>query len=144
MLKGQFYRMTDAGLVGAIVLGDGAVVPSLLQAFSSGAVLTENRAEWLFPSVASVVSGAAPAAASTPEDARICDCNDVSKAQIIDAVLSGARSVQAICDATRASTGCGSCRPEVEAIVALACRGLENPGVDIDDTVYASPVPAEW
>ena len=31
-----------------------------------------------------------------------------------------------MCDVTRASTGCGSCRPEVEAIVTLACRGLEK------------------
>ena len=60
-----------------------------------------------------------------PDGARVCDCNDVSKAQIVEAVLQGARSVQAVCDATRASTGCGSCRPEVEAIVAFACRGLE-------------------
>ena len=60
------------------------------------------------------------------DTARICDCNDVSKAQIIEAVLGGARSLQAVCDVTRASTGCGSCRPEVEAIVALACRGIEQ------------------
>ncbi len=66
------------------------------------------------------------AAAAMPDSARICDCNDVSKAQIVEAVLSGARSVQAVCDATRASTGCGSCRPEVEAIVALACQGIEK------------------
>ena len=112
-------------LAGAIILGDGAVVPSLLQTFASGMPLTENRAEVLFAPPA-----AAPrspdAAAATPDTARICDCNDVSKAQIIEAVLNGARSVQAVCDATRASTGCGSCRPEVEAIVTLACRGIEK------------------
>ena len=112
-------------LTGAIILGDGAVVPSLLQTFASGTPLTPNRADVLFASAP--VSPRAPAAAATkPDTARICDCNDVSKAQIIEAVLSGARSVQAVCDATRASTGCGSCRPEVEAIVALACQGIEK------------------
>ena len=112
-------------LAGAIILGDGGVVPSLLQTFASGTTLTENRAELLFLSAAATVTRR-PDAAATPDTARVCDCNDVSKAQIVEAVLSGARSVQAVCDATRASTGCGSCRPEVEAIVALACRSIEK------------------
>ena len=112
-------------LAGAIILGDGAVVPSLLQTFAAGMPLTPNRAEVLFASPA-VAPRSPEAAAATPDTARICDCNDVSKAQIIEAVLNGARSVQAVCDATRASTGCGSCRPEVEAIVTLACQGIEK------------------
>jgi len=112
-------------LAGAIVLGDGAVVPSLLQTFASGALLHENRAEILFTPAAAATRGRDDAK-TTPDNARICDCNGVSKAQIIEAVLGGARSVQAVCDVTRASTGCGSCRPEVEAIVTLACQGLEK------------------
>lgn len=127
-------------LAGAIVLGDGAIVPSLLQAFSSGMPLTENRAELLLTSVAAAVSGGAETAAATPDNARVCDCNDVSKAQIIEAVLGGARSVQAVCDATRASTGCGSCRPEVEAIVALACQSLATmPSAGSLDDVVTRP-----
>ena len=113
-------------LAGAIILGDGAVVPSLLQTFASGTTLHENRADILFAPPAAPAARGSEAAASTPDTARICDCNDVSKAQIIEAVLGGARSVQAVCDVTRASTGCGSCRPEVEAIVTLAWRGLET------------------
>ena len=112
-------------LAGAIILGDGAVVPSLLQTFASGLPLHDNRAEILFTPAAPAARGR-DSAATTPDNARICDCNDVSKAQIIEAVLGGARSVQAVCDVTRASTGCGSCRPEVEAIVTLACQGLEK------------------
>ena len=75
-------------LAGAIVLGDGAIVPSLLQTFASGMPLTENRAELLFLSIrARRAQGPQSAAAATPDSARICDCNDVSKAQIIEAVL---------------------------------------------------------
>ncbi len=109
-------------LAGAIVLGDGAIVPSLLQTFAAASPLTENRAELLFTIRESRGSKAATAE-TMPDAARVCDCNDVSKAQIVEAVLQGARSVQAVCDATRASTGCGSCRPEVEAIVALDVSG---------------------
>jgi NAD(P)H-nitrite reductase large subunit len=126
-------------LAGAIILGDGAVVPSLLQTFASGMPLAENRSEVLFLSTSgAVVRG--PDAAATPDTARICDCNDVSKAQIIEAVLSGARSVQAVCDATRASTGCGSCRPEVEAIVALACQGIEKASAPEDFSAAVTTV----
>ncbi len=86
-------------LAGAIILGDGAVVPSLLQTFASGSLLHDNRAEILFtPAARHSVAAMMPK--TTPDSARICDCNDVSKAQIIEAVLGGARSVQAVCDVT--------------------------------------------
>ncbi len=124
-------------LVGAIVIGDGAIVPSLLQSFAEGGALTDNRAELLFPAI----TGTPEAVAATPDHARVCDCNNVSKAQIVEAVLKGARSVQAVCDATRASTGCGSCRPEVEAIVALACQGLES--VSQPPPALSTPLPGE-
>ena len=127
-------------LAGAIILGDGAVVPSLLQTFASGMPLTENRAELLFTSTAAAIARGPDAAAVTPDTARICDCDDVSKAQIIEAVLSGARSVQAVCDATRASTGCGSRPPPGGAIVALACQGIEKTTAPFADLVTRAPV----
>ena len=125
--RGIYKKLIIRGeqLAGAIVIGDGAVVPSLLQTFSEGTPLTENRAELLFPAI-SVPPPRAEAAADTT---RVCDCNNVSKAQIIEAVLGGARSLSAVCDATRAGTGCGACKPEVREIVDLACRGLVDPEV---------------
>jgi NAD(P)H-dependent nitrite reductase large subunit len=112
-------------LAGAIVLGDGAVVPSLVRLFSESSVIPENRADLLFR---------ATAVASTPTEAipdatLICNCNGVTKAQIIESVLQGARSVHGVSHATRACTGCGSCRPEVQAIVELAGQGLTAPEV---------------
>ena len=128
-------------LAGAIILGDGSIVPSLLQTFSSASPVTENRAELLFAIGETQASRKAPSPEAMPDGARVCDCNDVSKAQIVEAVLYGARSVQAVCDVTRASTGCGSCRPEVEAIVAFACRGLEVPGSGFQVPGSGVPVP---
>ena len=128
-------------LVGAIILGDGAVVPSLLQTFASGLPLAENRADVLFQMAAAPTARGAAAAATAPDTTQICDCNGVSKAQIIEAVLSGARSVQAVCDATRASTGCGSCRPEVEAIVTLACQGIEKTAAPEDFAPFVTVGP---
>ncbi len=111
-------------LAGAIVVGDAVVVPSLLRAFTEARALADNRSELLF-SAPAAVHPASPEL--IPDSAQICDCNAVSKARIIEAVLAGARTVDAVSGVTRACTGCGSCRPEVERIVALACRGLEMP-----------------
>ena len=112
-------------LVGAIVIGDGATVPSLLRVFGESTRVPDDRAELLFRAMA--VAPAQPQA--VPDAALICNCNGVTKAQIIEAVLGGARSIGAVCEATRASTGCGSCKPEVQAIVELACQGLVVPDV---------------
>jgi NAD(P)H-dependent nitrite reductase large subunit len=114
----------DNRLVGATVMGDGTVVPTLTQMFMESSPLPGNRSEALF---SVPVDLRLPAPQVIPDSAQICDCNGVSKARIIEAVLSGARSVQAVCDVTRASTGCGTCRPEVERIVALACQGIASP-----------------
>ena len=110
-------------LVGAMVIGDGAIVPSLLRVFSESTPLPDDRAGLLFRAMAA----APPLPPQIPDEALVCNCNGVTKAQIIEAVLAGARSIGAVCDATRASTGCGSCKPEVEAIIGLACQGLAMP-----------------
>jgi NAD(P)H-dependent nitrite reductase large subunit len=112
-------------LAGAIVLGDGAIVPSLVRLFGEASVVPDNRVDLLFRAGAA----APPSAEAIPDAALICNCNGVTKAQIIESVLEGARSVRGVSDATRACTGCGSCRPEVQAIIELACEGMASPSV---------------
>src|SRR5206468_12162664 len=112
-------------LAGAIVLGDGAIVPSLTRLFGESLIVPENRADLLFRAT----TVAPPPAETASDTTLICNCNGVTKAQIIESVLRGARSVRGVSEATRACTGCGSCRPEVQAVVELACQGLTAPGV---------------
>ena len=111
----------DGKVAGAILLGDGFTAPRLLQAFDRGETLPQNRAELLFP-----LSGEAamPDLADMPVDAQVCNCNGVSKGKIIAAVDAGCRSLKAVCDATKAGTGCGSCIPQVQAVLELAADGL--------------------
>jgi NAD(P)H-nitrite reductase large subunit len=130
----------DGRLAGAIVLGDAAIAPGLLQMYAAGSPVSENRADILFAGSGGLDTPNARQPETMADDVRVCDCNNVSKAQIIEAVLQGARSVGAVCDATRASTGCGSCRPEVAAIVALACERLE-PGARWTDLGARTPEP---
>ena len=88
-------------IAGAIVIGDAAVIPSLTQAFHEAAPLSMDRSEALFP-IIGAEPGPPVSAADLPDTAQICDCNAVSKRQIIEAVLGGARSLQAIRDCTHA------------------------------------------
>jgi nitrite reductase (NADH) large subunit len=108
-------------LAGAILLGDSMRAASLHQYFDQGSELPENRAELLFP-----MSGEAKplTMAYVPDSAQICNCNGVSKGRLVEAVESGCRSLKSLCDATRAGTGCGSCKPQVQAILEMASDGL--------------------
>ncbi len=103
------------------MLGDGFTAPRLLQPFDRGETLPQNRAELLFP-----LPGEAAVLdlADMPDDAQVCNCNGVSKGKIIAAVDAGCRSLKAVCDATKAGTGCGSCIPRVRAVLELAADGL--------------------
>lgn len=110
-------------LVGAALLGDTAAAAGLLPLFDRGLALPEPREGLLFPELA----GRARSPTSLdelPDEARICDCNGVSKGAIERAARAGCDSVEAICAATRAGGGCGTCRPRVQELLrALAREG---------------------
>jgi nitrite reductase (NADH) large subunit len=110
----------DGKLAGAIVLGDNSMTPRLLQLFDRSAALPENRAELLFSLDSK--SGSSNIA-DLPDDTQICNCNGVSKGQIINAVKCGKKSLKTLCDATRAGTGCGSCMAQVQTLLDHAADG---------------------
>ncbi len=47
----------------------------------------------------------------------VCSCNSVTTGEIIAAIASGASSVREVGSACRAGTRCGSCRPEIAAML---------------------------
>jgi nitrite reductase (NADH) large subunit len=109
-------------LAGAIIMGDALTTPRLQQLFDRSETLPENRAELLFPPAGNGPTGLN--FAELPDDARICNCNGVTKGKIVEAVKAGKRSLPTLCEATRASTGCGSCKPQVQALLEIAADGL--------------------
>ncbi|MGH9802417.1 MAG: (2Fe-2S)-binding protein, partial [Blastocatellia bacterium] len=104
----------DGKLAGAILLGDNAMAANLLQSFDRQTELPDNRSEILFQ--LSQATGAM-SLAEMPDDAQVCNCNGVSKGHIGTAIKGGCRSLKAVCDATRAGTGCGSCKPQVQELL---------------------------
>jgi nitrite reductase (NADH) large subunit len=123
-------------LAGAILMGDASPAPALLRAFDRGATLPENRAELLFSLVSET---AMPSVVDLPDDAQICNCNGVSKASILAAVKRGCRSLKSLCDATRAGTGCGACKPQAQELLEYAAGDLVAPDPSIH--YYAPGVP---
>jgi len=62
-----------------------------------------------------------------PPSPTLCVCHGVTAATICQAAAAGARSLAAIGTATRAGTGCGSCRPEISALLAQQTERLPEP-----------------
>ncbi len=58
-----------------------------------------------------------PGGAMKPRGAVICSCCDVRRNEITDAIMAGCGTVQKVGDQTRAGTNCGSCRPEIQALI---------------------------
>nr|MDT0657489.1 nitrite reductase large subunit NirB [Micromonospora sp. DSM 115978] len=119
----------DDRLVGATLLGDVSKVGFLMQAFDRGLPLPEERIRLLFD------LGAPPAAVSAGElddGAQVCNCNGVSKGDLVATVHGGAKTVSAVMDATRAGKGCGSCKSLVCQIVEWANGGetVEDPAAN--------------
>ena len=116
--RGVYQKLVvqDDRLVAAILLGDTRNAGTVTQLFERGAVLPRDRSTLLMVRRnATVTSAASPTA--LPARATICQCNGVTKGAITAAWQTGARTVDELAAATRATTGCGTCRDAVCGIV---------------------------
>ncbi len=110
----------DGRLAGGIALGDAARAADLVRAFEGGTPLAAQPLSVLF-------GGPGPSAArrfeEMPDALPVCHCNGVSKGAIVACVGAGGRSLKAVMEATRAASGCGSCKQLVGELVEWACKG---------------------
>jgi nitrite reductase (NADH) large subunit len=105
--------------VGAVLLGDTRGAEALLSAVKAG--------EEIVDPLARLAEAAAAGPADLPDDAQICNCNGVCKGDIVAAVdEDGCSTPREVMARTRAGTGCGSCKPMVVDLVALATGGLSD------------------
>jgi len=113
--------LRDDKVVGATLVGDTSKVSFLMKAFDQGTPLPEERAGLLFE-----LGGPTEevGVAELADDAQVCNCNGVTKGQLVACVHNGATTVPQVMDATRAGKGCGSCKEQVCAIVKLAGQGV--------------------
>ncbi len=105
-------------LVGAILVGDKEEFLEFREWITNRIELSEKRLQLLR-------SGAK----SEPVMGKlVCTCNNVGSGNLQQKIAGGCADLSALCSATGACTGCGSCRPEVKRILeeALAAAARQN------------------
>jgi nitrite reductase (NADH) large subunit len=116
----------DGNVTGAVLLGDVRGHELLLEA-----VRTQERAD---DPLALLARAGEATAADLPDAAQVCNCNGVCKGDLVAAVeRDGCATPREVMARTRAGTGCGSCKPLVIDIVALAAGGVA------DEPAYLCP-----
>ena len=94
-------------LVGAILIGDKTEFAEFKGLMQNDLELSDKRLEILR-------SGKQ---AETVEGKLVCSCNNVGAGNIINKIKGGCEDFKELCQATGAGMGCGSCKPEVKAIL---------------------------
>src|SRR4029453_6376364 len=103
--EGIYKKLIVRGgqIVGAILLGEVEAANTLMQMFLAGTKVPARRADLL---VGSPTGVALLQASDLPHNAQICNCNGVSKQQIVDAIQTQARrSVSKVGARTKAGRG---------------------------------------
>jgi assimilatory nitrate reductase electron transfer subunit len=110
--RGRYSKLVLRGdrVAGAIVLGAPDAAAGITQLFDHGTPAPADRLGLLLGRT----GGSVDADDTEPSDQRlVCRCNSVTQGQLARARQNGARDVDALVAATRATTGCGTCRPAV-------------------------------
>ncbi|TQM37016.1 nitrite reductase large subunit NirB [Pseudonocardia cypriaca] len=128
----------DGKLVGATLLGDVGKVAFLTQSFDRGLPLPEERVELLFELAG---PSGEQGAAEMDDSVQVCNCNGVSKGDLVACVRNGTRSVSGVMAATRAGKGCGACKGLVCDIVDWATGG--DVEVDVSAGWYVPSIPMD-
>ena len=97
-------------LVGAVLIGDSAEFAAFRWLIETGSELDEQRRQLLRPAAAGLPG--------TPRGDLVCSCHGVGTGDLHAAIAAGSETLPELCAATRAGTGCGTCRPEVAALLA--------------------------
>ncbi|MCR5887320.1 molybdopterin-dependent oxidoreductase [Hymenobacter sp. J193] len=95
-------------LVGAILIGDKTEFQEFRELITNKTELSDKRLQLL--------RSGRPAAPVLGK--LVCSCNNVGRDNLRQAIGAGCETLKELCATTGAGTGCGSCRPEVQQILA--------------------------
>jgi ferredoxin-nitrate reductase len=57
----------------------------------------------------------------------VCSCGNIGEGNIVNKINEGCTELKALCQASGAGMGCGSCRPEVQAILEKELISIQSP-----------------
>lgn len=119
-------------LYGGILVGDTSDYNNLFQLYSNQMRLPENPEDLILGSRGSKTSTAA-GVMDLPDSAQICSCESVSKGQICGMIDDGScGSLSDVIASTKATTGCGGCKPMVSDLVNFTLKSL---GKEVKHTI---------
>ncbi len=116
-VAGVYKKLVVSGdgrqLLGGILVGDATAYGVLRPMVASGIALPDNPEELILP------AGRGGAEVGLPDEAVVCSCNNVDKADIVEAAAQDTT--------TRAGSTCGSCKPLVKRVIEdfFASQGRE-------------------
>ncbi len=131
--RGVYKKLVVRGgkLAGAILLGEVDCAAAVIAAYENDAAAPPRHADLLFGA-----GGGADTADALPMEAAVCTCHQVSKRVVVERIAAGCKLPQ-LCAETRAGTGCGGCRPQLEALIAKYGGAGRDPAADY----YVKSVP---
>ena len=94
-------------LVGAILVGDKAEFAEFRSLIENRIELSDKRTELRDSS-----NKKEPVLGKL-----VCSCNNVGEGNLVAKIKGGCKDFRELCDTTGAGLGCGSCKPEVKAIL---------------------------
>jgi nitrite reductase (NADH) large subunit len=116
-----------AGVYRKLIVREGAACGAILLGDLRGAeqlAALVRKAEAVADPLAVLAASLAAGPAEMADDAQVCNCNGICKGDIMRSVAeAGATTPREVMAMTRAGTGCGSCKPLIVDIVALATGG---------------------
>lgn len=118
--KGVYKRINISSdgklLLGGVLVGDAEAYNQLLQTCKNKMPLPENPEDLLLGARGGKTDAGAGVMA-LPDDALICSCEGITKANLVSAVENGNETLDAIKKCCKAGTGCGGCVPMVKDII---------------------------
>ena len=123
--RGVYKRLVlkENRIVGAVLYGDTADGNWYFDLLKKQEDVSELREGLIFGQAFALGGGALAdpnaAVAALSDDAEICGCNGVSKGKVVQCILGGAASLDAVRSGCKASASCGSCTGLVESLLQL-------------------------
>ncbi|WPR71448.1 nitrite reductase large subunit NirB [Flavobacterium sp. NG2] len=119
-------------LLGGILVGDSSDYNTLFQIYSNGMAIPKNPEDLILGARGGEAS-AIGSAMDLPDTAVICSCENVTKGAICCSITDGTcETFGDVAKLTKATSGCGGCKPMVVDLVKAAQKSL---GKEVKDTV---------
>lgn len=118
-------------LLGGILIGDATDYNMLHQVYLNEMAIPEDAAQLILP--ASDGGSSFGNVLDLPDTAQVCSCESLSKGEICCSITDdGCDNLSEVISKTKATTGCGGCKPMV---VDLVNETLKSLGKEVKDTI---------